>query len=142
MIAFVFQNATAIWYRKREYTTRSESRARWQRYGGFRYLARWNVSCVTEFLATANSSTSCSSRAPWPPAPAVLKFPLRSVAIAVSIQPRDGLQIPDRWFPIWTAQPATQSPEHLGRRDLQADGNKPVPSCGAQRRSRIEVSSI
>lgn len=137
----MFQNATTIRYRKREYATRVESRTGRQRFGGFGYLARWHVARVTEFFASANSSTiSCSSRAPWSPAPAILKFPFRSFAIAVSIQPRDGLQIPADRLPVWTAQPATQSSQHLGRWNLQADGNEPLPSCRAQGRSRIQVS--
>lgn len=139
----MFQNATTIWDRKREYATGVEPRAGWQRFGGLGYLARRYVARVTEFLTSANSSTiSCSSRAPWSPATAILKFPFRSFAIAVSIQPRDGLQIPADGFPVWTAQPATQSSQHLGRRNLQADGNEPVPSCGAQGWSRIQVSVL
>lgn len=137
----MFQNATAIWDRKREYATRVESRAGWQRFGGLGYLARRHIARVAEFLTSANSSTiSCSSRAPWSPASAILKFPFRSFAIAVSIQPRDGLQIPADGLPVWTAQPATQSSQHLGRWNLQADGNEPVPSCGAQGWSRFQVS--
>lgn len=129
----MFQNATAIWDRKREYATRVEPRAGWQRFGGLGYLARRHIARVAEFLTSANSSTiSCSSRAPWSLASAILKFPFRSFAIAVSIQPRDGLQIPADGLPVWTAQPATQSSQHLGRWNLQADGNEPVPSCGAQ----------
>lgn len=129
----MFQNAAAIWDRKREYAARVESRSGWQRFGGLGYLARRHLARVTEFLTSANSSTiSCSSRAPWSPASTILKFPFRSFPIAVSIQPRDGLQIPADGLPVWTAQPATQSSQHLGRWNLQADGNEPVPGCGAQ----------
>lgn len=127
------QNAATIRHRKRKYTSRAEPRPRRQRLGGLRHFSRRNVASVAEFLASADSSTiSCSSRAPRTSAAAILKFPLRSVAIAVSIQPRDGLQVPAVGLPVWTAQPATQSSEHLGRRDLQADGNEPVPGCGAK----------
>lgn len=137
----MLQNAAAIQYRKRKYTACPEPRAGWQRFGGLGYFSRWNVATVAEFLASADSSTiSCSSRAPRTSASTVLKFPLRSIAIAVSIQPRDGLQIPADGLPVWTAQPATQSSEHLRWWNLQADGNEPVSSRGTQGRSWIEVS--
>lgn len=129
----MFQNAAAIWHRKRKYKARAESRARRQRFGGLRYFPGRNVASVAELVASADSSTiSCSSRAPRTSASSNLKFPLRSFAIAVSIQPRDGLQIPAGGLPVWTAQPATQSSEHLGRWNLQADGNESVSGCRAQ----------
>lgn len=141
MYLFYFQNAATVRPRKWNFSQTYESRSRWVRFRRLRHFARRNVTSVSKFFATNNPPglAGSSVEPPRPDSTAVTKLPLRPNPLVFPVWSRDGFQVSAVWFPICTAQSATQSPKYRGWWNLQTCRDESLPGCWSPRRPWVQV---